>query len=139
MSTCEVFFYSMCSCFILSCPVGLRSTIRCAICSFLLCPLVMWSFIIYVLSYFVFLVHADCFLHSMCYILYGVMSTRWFCYPVCPVIFSLVDSECFLPFDLSLLCIIVTTCDVSFHAMSHSFYFILCSWIEFPHAVCHMF
>ena len=102
MSTCEVFLYPMCPSFILSCPVGLRSTIRCVICSFLLCSLVMWSFIIYVLSYFICLVHADCFLHSMCHMFYGVMSNRKVVfYPVCPVIFSFVDSECFLPFDLS--------------------------------------
>jgi len=102
MSTSDVFFYPMCPSFILSCPVGFRFTIRCVICFLLSCPFVMCSFIICVLSYFICLVHSDCFLHSMCNMLHDVMSTRKVFFILCVLcLFSLVDSEYFLPSDLS--------------------------------------
>ena len=78
---------AMCPNFILSCPVGLRSTIPCVIYFSLSCPLVMCSCIICVLGCFIFRVHSDCFFSFD--VSYNFMSTpKVFFYPVCPMFYS---------------------------------------------------
>ena len=91
---------AMCPSFILSCPVGLRSTIPCVICFLLSCPLVMCSCIICVLSYFFFLVYSDCFFHSMCHII-SCPLRKCFLSCVSNVLFFLVPWDCSLPPDVS--------------------------------------
>ena len=109
----------MCPSFILSCPVGLRSTIPCVICFLLPCPLVMCSCIICVLSCFVFLVHSDCFFHSMCHIISSPLRKCFFFYPVCPMFYS------FLSLGI-----------VLFHRMCHMLYIVMSTRDVFLFILC---
>jgi hypothetical protein len=137
----------MCPSFMLSCPVGLRSTIPCVICFFLPCPLVMCSCIICVLSYFIFLVHSDWFFSFD--VSYNFMSTPKVFFSSCVsyVLFFLVPWDCSLPSDVSyaLYCHVHPGCVFVYHMCPMSFgllFPILCVMrfiLSFPPVMCFCF
>ena len=124
----------MCPSFMLSCPVGLRFTIPCVICFSLSCPLVMCSCIICVLSYFIFLVHSDCFFHSMCHII-SCPLRKCFLFILCVLCFIL---SCPLGLFSSIGCVIcfVLSCPGMCFCLSYVSYVLR---IAFPHPMCHTY
>jgi hypothetical protein len=118
MSTRYVFLFILyILCFILYCPFGVLFPIRCVICICSCPPLICSFFMSYVLHC---VVHADCFLHPICYQLYIVMFTRnVFFYPVCPMFYSALSIRiAFLHPICHMLYFVISTCDVFYLVQS---------------------
>ena len=111
--SCQPVMSSVILCFILSCRLRLLSSIRCVI--FFTLSFGLRSFIRYGISFLLSGPPRICFC-ILCGLFYFAFSIRnAFYHPICHMLY-----------------IVISTCDVSFHAMVPGFYFILCSQIAFP-------
>lgn len=93
---------------------GMCSFILCVICCILSCPFGLRSFIIYGISFLLSCPPGMCFISCVDYVLFCLRNRNDFYHPICHRLY-----------------IVISTCDVAFHAMGPGFFFV-CSRIAFP-------
>jgi hypothetical protein len=136
-------------CFTLSCPFELLSSIGCVICFILPCPLGMWSGIVWCPMFYFVLFFWIALVHRMYHMLYIVMSTRnVICYPMCPMFYFVLSFVivlfhriCHMLFTIRYVIYFTLLCPLLIcwvFFMCPTFSFDLSIRIAFPHPMCHM-